>query len=65
MKLNTAVNDAIRKIFTFSRRESTRELRMRYGYDSISEIFEKRRLNFLRNLPRLRNPILDKLISLT
>ena len=39
LKLNTAVNDAIRKIFSFSRRESTREIRMRYGHDSISEIF--------------------------
>ena len=26
VRLNTAVNDAIRKIFTFSRRESTREI---------------------------------------
>ena len=65
MKLNTAVNDAIRKIFTFSRRDSTRELRMRYGYDSISEIFFKRRINFLRNVPKLRNPILNALIALT
>ena len=36
LKLNTAVNDAIRKIISFSRRESTREIRMRYGHDSIS-----------------------------
>ena len=62
LKLNTAVNDAIRKIFSFSRRESTREIRMRYGHDSISEIFHRRSNRFIRNVPRLRNHTLDGLL---
>ena len=62
LKLNTAVNDAIRKIFNFSRRESTREIRMRYGHDSISEIFHRRSNRFIRNVPRLRNHTLDGLL---
>ena len=36
---NTALNDAIRKIFSFSRRESVRDLRMSFGYLSLTEIF--------------------------
>ena len=48
--LNTAVNDAIRRIFSFSRWESVRMLRMSHGYDSIYEIFEKRRLTFSHGL---------------
>ena len=64
IKLNTAVNDAIRKIFSFSRRESTREIRMRYGHDSISEIFHKRSDCFLQKVPRLRNKTLDSLMAI-
>ena len=48
--LNTAVNDAIRRIFSFSRWESERMLRMSHSYDSIYEIFEKRRLAFSHGL---------------
>ena len=62
MKLNTAVNHA--EIFTFFCRK-VRELRMRYGYGSISEIFPKCFINFLRNVPELRNPILNSQIAIT
>ena len=42
--LNTAVNDSIRRIFSFNRWESVRTLRMNYGYDSLYELFEKRKI---------------------
>ena len=61
MKLNTAVNHA--EIFTFFCRK-VRELRMHYGYGSISEIFPKC-FNFLRNVPELCNPILNSQIAIT
>ena len=50
--LNTAVNDSIRRIFSFNRWESVRTLRMNYGYDSsLYEItFEKRKIAFHRGL---------------
>ena len=44
---NTAINDAMRKIFTFSRRESVISLRESYGYKSIYVIFSERRSRFL------------------
>ena len=65
LRLNTAVNDAIRKIFSFSRWESTRELRSNYGYLSISETFQKRKSNFLRRIPSMGNSIVRKIVALS
>ena len=64
-RLNTAVNDAIRKIFSFSRWESTRELRSSYGYLSITETFQKRKSNFLRRIPSMGNSIVRKIVALS
>ena len=36
---NTAVNDAMRKIYSYDRWESVRHLSMDHGYESISETF--------------------------
>ena len=49
-KMNVALNDCIRRIFTFNRWESTRFLRLSYGYDSVFDIFAKRRASFYRSL---------------
>ena len=57
-RMDTALNDAIRKIFTFNRWESTRYLRRSFGYKSISEIFHQRANSFMHKLKFTRNPIL-------
>ena len=44
------VNDSIRKIFTYNRWESTRFLRMSHGFDSVTEIFAKRKESFLNKI---------------
>ena len=61
MRLNTAVNDAIRKIHTFSRRDSVRDLRLSYGYASISEMFATRRSAFHERIFILNNSLLNSL----
>ena len=55
---NTAMNNAIRKIFTFKRWESIRSLREAFGLKSIYEIFSEARKKFLDNLVRHPNSIL-------
>jgi len=54
-KCNVAVNDSIRRIFSFHRWESIRKLREAFGYPDLYSIFAKRRAGFLRNLPTLNN----------
>ena len=50
-KFNTAINDAIRRVFSYQRWESTRFLRQSAGFPSIYEIFSRRSEMFLfRNL---------------
>ena len=62
--MTVALNDSIRKIFTYNRWESVRFLRLSHGYDSITEIFAQRSKEFLRNIPSVRNPTLSHLIAL-
>ena len=57
-RMDVALNDCTRKIFSFNRWESTRYLRQSLGYKSITEIYAERQQSFRRNLPRTRNPIL-------
>ena len=47
---NTAVNDAIRKVFKFNRWESIRTLRECFGLKSSYEIFANTRIKFLENI---------------
>ena len=58
MRMDVALNDCIRKIFTYDRWESTRFLRLSHGYDSITEIFSKRRVSFIRGIQFTKNPVL-------
>ena len=62
--MNVAVNDCIRRVFTFNRWESVRYLRQSFGYPSLSETFEKRSSKFFNLLPVLRNPTLKYLHTL-
>ena len=63
IKFEVALNDCIRKIFTFQRWESTRMLRTSFGYQSVTEIFAIRKQTFERNLQRTGNQVLVTLFS--
>ena len=62
---NTAVNNAIRRIFTFHRWESTRSLREGLGYKSLTELFAEAKAKFISSLSHHRNPILRTLSSIS
>ena len=56
---NTAVIDGVRKIFSFQRWESVRELRSYFGYKSLTEIFSVAKVRFESSLTTHGNPILS------
>ena len=56
--LNVALNDCIRRIFSYNRWESVRYLRLSFGFPSLIEIFENRSRKFLKQLSTLGNPTL-------
>ena len=58
---NTALNNAIRKIFTYNRWESIRVLRESFGYLSLTEIFNKTVKKFFYTLPNHSNTIVREL----
>ena len=60
---NTAINDAIRKIYSYHRWESTRLLRQSAGFPSIYEIFARRSKNFSNGNLRSRNEVVSKLTA--
>ena len=57
--LHVAVNDAVRKIFSYHRWESIRSLRESLGYQSITDIFAKRKFIFEKRLPQIGNALLS------
>ena len=61
--LHVAVNDAIRKIFSYHRWKSIRTLRGSLGYLSITELFAKRKRKFESQLPHLGNAVLTYLYN--
>ena len=62
--LNVAVNNAIRRIFTFRRWQSIRQLREFLNYDSIEVIFAKARKRFTLPLATHSNGVLRFLSTL-
>ena len=60
-EMTVALNDSIRRIFSYQRWESISTLRKSFGYKSITEIFHDRTKNFLGRLSFLRNPTLNKI----
>ena len=58
---NTALNNAIRKIFTYNRWESIRTLRESFGYMSLTEIFHTASMKFLGSLPNHSNMLIREL----
>ena len=61
---NVALNDSIRRIFSYNRWESTRHLRQELGYMNISEIFRSRTTNFFVKCQKSHNPVI-KLVALS
>ena len=61
---NTAINNCIRKIFTFKRYESIRDLRVMFSYPSIYAIFKKAKNRFHRHLSTTDNSVLRFLYQL-
>ena len=58
---NVAINNAIRRIFSFKRWESTRYLRETFGYKSIEEIFDLAKKRFTKSLRNHDNEIMKHL----
>ena len=63
-KCNTALNNAIRKIFTLNRWESTRSLCEGLGYPDLYTIFTSRRSSFRLKLSRSSNLVIKQLYQL-
>ena len=61
---NTAINNTIRRIYSYQRWESTRCLRTSLGFPSIYEIFSRRSQNFLKGNLNSRNDITKQSTSL-
>lgn len=60
-RMNTAINDGIRKIFSFQRWESTRHLREAFHYPSIEVIFARGKRNLESSLLLVGNNVLSHL----
>ena len=57
---NTAINDAIRKIYSYNRWESTRFLRENLGFPSIYEIYRRRSHTFITGNLRSSNNTIQR-----
>ena len=60
---NTAINNAMRRVFGFTDWRSIRALREVFGFQSIYEIFKKSELRFLASCQTHVNPIIRHLIN--
>ena len=61
---NVALNDSIRRIFSYNRWESTRYLRQQLGYCNITEIFHARSQKFVEACHKSLNTVIKGIISL-
>ena len=61
---NTAVNDAIRRIFSYNRWESPRGLRQALGLPGLYEIFASRKKNFEAKCLRSQNRTVSFLMTI-
>ena len=65
MQALNALNDCIRRIFTYNRWESVRYLRLSFGFPSLIEIFESRSRKFSKQLLTLGNPTSSYVVRAT
>ena len=61
---NIAINDAIRKIYSYQRWESVRDLRQSAGFPSIYDIFSRRSEAFLNGNRQSTNQVIVQLTTL-
>ena len=61
---NTAVNNAIRRIFSYNKWESTRSLRENFGYPSLYETFSKAKDKFRLSIANHSNTVLSFLSTI-
>ena len=61
--LNTALNNAIRRIFSYNKWESTRQLRQQLNFPNVIEIFRNRRTKFLKKCSELDNDVIRFIIT--
>ena len=62
---NTAVNNAIRHIFTYHRWQSIRTLRENFGYKSLTDIFAATKRKFIAKLPSHHNSVINRLAQIS
>ena len=60
---HVAVNNAIRRIFTYNKWESIRSLRMQFGYRDLYTLFAIRKKAFLAKLPHMGNTTITSLLK--
>ena len=65
LRCHVAVNNAIRKIFSFAVWQSIRHIRTSFGYLSVYELFENARCKFLSSASNSSNAVVSQLCSLT
>ena len=63
-RCHVAVNNAIRKIFSFRIWQSIRDIRITHGFKSIYEVFSLAKAKFLANAPCSSNHIVKHLSTL-
>ena len=61
---NVALNDSIRRIFSYNRWESTRVLRQQLGFPNVTEIFRSRRRRFFEKCRDSTNGVISFIASL-
>ena len=61
---NVALNDSIRRIFSYNRWESTRVLRQQLGFPNVIEIFRSRRRRFFKKCRENTNSVICFISSL-
>ena len=61
---NVALNDSIRRIFSYNRWESTRSLRQQLGYPNVTEIFRSRRRRFFNRCRESTNGVICFIASI-
>ena len=64
-RCNVAVNNAIRKIFSYAVWQSIRHLRISHGYKSIYELFENAKRKFLSGASKSMNAVVLHLATLS
>ena len=60
-KCHVAINNAIRRVYSYAVRQTIRHLRLSLGYDSIYEIFAKAKKKFLTSAVNSSNSIVTHL----